>query len=269
MSKEASISSGLNSEKELSPTTADFSDVDVAARVAAGGDGETITEEDALRIRRRIDWHLMPLMCILYLMQFADKTALGQSAVLGLNTSTHLSQNQFNWLGTIFYLSYLVFEYPQNLALQYFPVGKWMSINIFIWSVALCATAACKNFGGLFACRFILGMCEGAITAGFLIVTSMFYTHAEQTLRVGYWFLMNGSAVIILGFIAFGVLHAKTENFEPWQWLDESSLHKCSQLSFIHQAHDHYWHNHAHHIRSILVLLPGLPCEREVPERRR
>ena len=29
-------------------------------------------------------------------------------------------------LGTIFYLSYLVFEYPQNLALQRFPVGKWM-----------------------------------------------------------------------------------------------------------------------------------------------
>ena len=29
-------------------------------------------------------------------------------------------------LGTIFYLSYLVFEYPQNLALQKFPVGKWM-----------------------------------------------------------------------------------------------------------------------------------------------
>ena len=29
-------------------------------------------------------------------------------------------------LGTIFYLSYLLFEYPQNLALQRFPVGKWM-----------------------------------------------------------------------------------------------------------------------------------------------
>lgn len=61
------------------------------------------------------------------------------------------------------------------------------SVNIFIWSVALCAHAACKSFGGLFAVRFILGICEGAITAGFLIVTSMFYTRAEQTLRVGYW----------------------------------------------------------------------------------
>ena len=29
-------------------------------------------------------------------------------------------------LGTIFYLSYLAFEFPQNLCLQHFPVGKWM-----------------------------------------------------------------------------------------------------------------------------------------------
>jgi hypothetical protein len=30
-------------------------------------------------------------------------------------------------------------------------------------------------------------MCEGSVTAGFMIVTSMFYTRNEQTLRVGYW----------------------------------------------------------------------------------
>ena len=30
-------------------------------------------------------------------------------------------------------------------------------------------------------------MCEGSITAGFMIVSSMFYTRTEQTLRVGYW----------------------------------------------------------------------------------
>lgn len=29
---------------------------------------------------------------------------------------------------------------------------------------------------------------------------------------------MNGFAVIILGFIAFGVLHTRTPNFMPWQW---------------------------------------------------
>ncbi len=61
------------------------------------------------------------------------------------------------------------------------------SLNIFIWGVALCCHAACKNFAGLLVVRLILGMCEGSITAGFLIVSSMFYTRREQTARVGYW----------------------------------------------------------------------------------
>ena len=78
-------------------------------------------------------------------------------------------------------------------------------------------------------------MCEGSITAGFMIVSAMFYTRPEQTRRVGYWckpsslravvfshcvaVLMNGTAQIISGFIAFGSLHIKTSGFEPWQWL--------------------------------------------------
>jgi len=98
-------------------------------------------------------------------------------------------------------------------------VAKWMSINVFIWAVALCSHAACTSFGGLLAVRIVLGICEGSITAGFLIVTSMFYTRKEQTLRVGYWFLMNGFAQIIAGFISFGTLHIATGRFEPWQWL--------------------------------------------------
>lgn len=61
------------------------------------------------------------------------------------------------------------------------------SINIFVWGVSLCAHAACHSFGGLFTVRFILGVCEGSITAGFMIVSAMFYTRAEQTRRVGYW----------------------------------------------------------------------------------
>ncbi|PCH43288.1 MFS general substrate transporter [Wolfiporia cocos MD-104 SS10] len=209
----------LDDEKNVKVHVALVSEeVDTGAQLVAGTQMD-IDPQEALRIRKKIDWHIMPLMCILYWIQFMDKTTLGSAAILGIKTATHLTTNEYNWLGTIFYLSYLVFEYPQNLALQRFPVGKWMSLNIFIWGVSLCCHAACKNFGGLFACRLILGMCEGSITAGFMIVTSMFYTREEQTLRVGYWFLMNGTAQIIIGFISFGTLHAHTGSFEPWQWL--------------------------------------------------
>ncbi|KAG5645599.1 hypothetical protein DXG03_005737 [Asterophora parasitica] len=217
------MSASDHSEKEKQPysngaNAVKESDVDVAAAYAPGSDAP-LDPVESIELRRKIDFFLMPLMCILYLMTFADKITLGQSAILGIFADTKLTQNEFNWLNTIFYISYLAFEYPQNLALQKFPVGKWMSINIFIWAVALLAHSACKSFGALFAVRFILGMCEGAITPGFMIVTSMFYTREEQTRRVGYWFLMNGAGIIFLGLTAFGLLHTKTPNFAPWQWL--------------------------------------------------
>ncbi|KAG6860580.1 hypothetical protein C0995_009629 [Termitomyces sp. Mi166 len=213
-----SVSSDAEKQNHVGGMTVEEFDVDVAAILGTGSEAQ-LDPAEALRLRRKLDLHIMPLMCILYLMTFADKVTLGQSAVMGLTQDNHLTQNQFNWLSTVFYLSYLVFEYPQNLALQKFPVAKWMSINIFVWAVALMAHAACKSFGGLFPVRFILGMCEGAITPGFLIVTSMFYTREEQSKRVGYWFLMNGAAVIFLGLISFGLIHTHEDNFHPWQWL--------------------------------------------------
>ncbi|KAL4071662.1 major facilitator superfamily domain-containing protein [Scleroderma yunnanense] len=190
-------------------------EVDSAAQLAVDFSG-ALDPEEALRIRRKIDKHILPMMCSK--VQFMDKTTLGNSTALGIMNATNLTVNHYHRLGTIFYLSYLLFEYPQNLALQRFPVGRWLSINILIWGIALSCHAACKNFTGLFIVRFLLGMCEGSITAGFLIVSGMFYTRKEQTTRVGYWFLMNGTAQIVSGLLAFGTLHFKTTGFEPWQW---------------------------------------------------
>ncbi|KAI9441001.1 MFS general substrate transporter [Lactarius indigo] len=177
--------------------------IDTGARLVAGVSLE-LDPQESQRIGRKIDRHIMPFM-----IQYMDKSTLGSSAILGIQNATHLTIDE---LGTIFYLSYLVFEFPQNLALQRFPVGKWLSLNIFIWGVALCCHAACTSFAGLFAVRFVLGMCEGSITSGFMIVTSMFYTRKEQSARVSCW------SIIISGFISFGALHIHAAGLEPWQW---------------------------------------------------
>ena len=57
-----------------------------------------------------------------------------------------------------------------EMSVGLFKTDRWPSMNVFIWAIALLCHAACKSFGGLFAVRFILGMCESAITPGFMIV---------------------------------------------------------------------------------------------------
>ncbi|KAH9929340.1 uncharacterized protein B0H18DRAFT_953536 [Fomitopsis serialis] len=171
-------------------------EVDTGAQLVAG----TVTQVDpqeALRVRRKIDWHIMPLMCTIYWVQYMDKLTLGNAAILGL---------KYNWLGTIFYISYLVFEYPQNLALQRLPVGKWLRRVPRIHPAS-----RRRTYGNPNQCQHLhlghghgvprslqglrrlarvplrAGYMRGFGYPGFMVVTSMFYTRKEQTLRVGYW----------------------------------------------------------------------------------
>lgn len=63
------------------------------------------------------------------MLQAVDKSTLGYAAVFGLQKDAHLVGTEYQWLGAIFYIGYLVWEYPTNLLLQRFPVGKFMSVT--------------------------------------------------------------------------------------------------------------------------------------------
>jgi MFS family permease len=103
-----------------------------------------------------------------------------------------------------------------------------------IWAIALCCHAACTNFAGLFVVRLILGMCEGSITAGFMIVSSMFYTRNEQTLRVGYWCECASTSVSLLLTMASIVLMNGMGKALFCQYL-------CSNLLTHPFSPDHLW----------------------------
>lgn len=58
-------------------------DNDEAAEVIDNYSGEqTWTEQEEKRLRRRIDWKLMPLLCITYGLQYYDKGMLSQAVRL-------------------------------------------------------------------------------------------------------------------------------------------------------------------------------------------
>ncbi|KDQ58426.1 hypothetical protein JAAARDRAFT_176361 [Jaapia argillacea MUCL 33604] len=197
------------------------SGVDVAVGLVTGhADDADIDPQESRRLRIKLDWHLLPLLFVIYTVQFIDKQTLAASYVLGIVKDNHLNTDQWNTLGSAFYIGYLAFEIPQNWALQHFPVGKWMSLNILLWCIFLGLHCVCHSFGGLFILRFLLGASEGCITAGLMLVTSMFYTRTEIGERIGWTFQCNGVGTIISGFISFGAYHIG-EKTKPnqWQWL--------------------------------------------------
>ena len=66
----------------------------------------------------------------------------------------------------------------------------------------------------------MLGVMEASVTPGFALLTSQWYTKAEQGARVCYWFSFNGVAQILGGFIAYGISVGSRQHgsaIEPWK----------------------------------------------------
>ncbi|KAE9965431.1 hypothetical protein EG328_009661 [Venturia inaequalis] len=137
-------------------------DGDEALKAFANHQGPVVHIDEATnkRLLRKIDMNLMPIMCLVYGLNYLDKTTLSYASVM------------------------------------------------------------VKNFAGAVAVRFFLGVFEAAVTPGFALFTSQWYTKREQGLRVNIWFSFNGFAQIFGGLVAYGISKG-TENgrssIAPWK----------------------------------------------------
>lgn len=181
------------------------------------GQLDDVTDEEYRQLVRKIDWHILPLMLLTYAIQFADKTSLGSSAILGIKTDLGLTTARYNNCSSFFYITYLACAWPNSLLLQRFHTGWVLTGATASWAILLLCTMACNSYGGFLTTRLLLGATEGLVTPGFLLLTSAFYRHEEQATRVGFWFLMNGAAIIFSAMVAYGAQYIHIGDWSPWR----------------------------------------------------
>lgn len=96
---------------------------DPALQFMADGEIE-YTPEESRKVLSKIDRVLMPLLCWVYLIQFADKTSLNYASLMGIREDTHLDpkSQQYSWVSSIFYAGYIFWEYVP-LHFLHLPLG--------------------------------------------------------------------------------------------------------------------------------------------------
>lgn len=189
---------------------------------------------------------LLEILCITYGLNYLDKTTLSYASVMGLKlphsndklkSGISLSGSEYSWLGSMFYFGYIAWEYPTNRLLQRLPLGKYCkqqcllfliesvlmtpaACNVIAWGVVLACFAAVENYAGAIAIRFFLGVFEAAVTPGWTLFMSQWYTKNEQGSRTGIWFSFNGFAQIFGGLLAYGIAVGSRKYgvaLEPWK----------------------------------------------------
>lgn len=169
----------------------------------------------------KIDLHVVPFLCVMYLLAFLDRVNIANANVFGLSKELDLLRdNRYNTALVIFFVPYVLFEIPSNILLKKMEPRLWLSICMFGFGVVTTLQGLVQNYSGLLATRFFLGIFEAGMFPGSFYLIGMWYKRSEAQKRFSFFF----SSTTLAG--AFGGLLASAigkmdgiRGYRGWRWV--------------------------------------------------
>ncbi|CAF1203484.1 unnamed protein product [Adineta steineri] len=181
---------------------------------------EIVDDPDDKKLLRKLDLYLIPGMTLLYLLNYLDRVNIGQAKLNGITTSLHLTSAQYNTCLSVVYVTYVAFEVPSNLILKKLRPSVWIPIIMVTWGIITTLTGLVNSYGGLLACRLLLGAPEAGLFPGATYYLSSWYTRRELSWRVSILFSAATLAGTFGGILAYGINHMNgIGGQEGWRWI--------------------------------------------------
>ncbi|TQW10996.1 hypothetical protein V2A60_004799 [Cordyceps javanica] len=175
---------------------------------------------DEQTLLRKLDLHLIPLIMMLYLFSFLDRVNIGNARLYGLEEDLRLTPTQFQTAVSVFFVPYLLLEVPSNLVLKRFTPRRWIAALAVAWGLVATLSGLAGSYGGLLACRLVLGAVEAGLFPGLAVYLTLFYARRELARRVGYLFVSAAVAGALGGLLAFGIGHMDgVAGLRGWRWI--------------------------------------------------
>lgn len=140
----------------------------MASAAIRGEDGE------ADRIVGKVAWRLLPIMGLLYLVAYVDRTNIGFAA-LTMNQDLGISATVFGWAAGIFFLGYMIFEVPSNIIMEKVGARWWIARIMISWGIVAGAMMFASGPISLTILRFLLGVAEAGFFPGMILYLTYWF----------------------------------------------------------------------------------------------
>ncbi|CAG8951871.1 hypothetical protein HYFRA_00005675 [Hymenoscyphus fraxineus] len=176
---------GVNQfEKKAEQTAHDAADDGHAATDRYGAALVHIDPIAERKLTRKIDFYVVPTVALLYLFCFIDRANIGNARLNNLERDLGLKGDDYNKILSIFYISYILFEIPSNMACKWIGPGWYLpAISLGFGIISVC-TAFVHNIHQISGVRFLLGVFEAGMLPGIAYYMSRWYTRRELAFRL-------------------------------------------------------------------------------------
>ncbi|KAE8155191.1 major facilitator superfamily domain-containing protein [Aspergillus avenaceus] len=187
-----------------------------AAREAAGRGhvatdqyGQALVEFDKAaerRLRLKIDLCIVPTVALIYLFCFIDRANIGNAKLAGFEKDLDLKGYDYNTVLSIFYISYIIFEIPCNIACKWMGPGWFLPASTLAFGICSLGTAFVHNIHAVSGVRFLLGIFEAGMLPGIAYYLSRWYRRSELAFRLALYIVMAPLAGAFGGLLASAIL---------------------------------------------------------------
>lgn len=126
----------------------------------------------------------------------------------------------YNKVLSIFYISYIIFEIPANMACKWIGPGWFIPATSLAFGICSIVTAFMDNVATISAVRFLLGLFEAGMMPGIAYYLSRWYRRSELAFGLSLYIVMAPLAGAFGGLLASGIL--KLDSFgslESWRMI--------------------------------------------------
>jgi ACS family tartrate transporter-like MFS transporter len=168
---------------------------------------------------RKAARRLLPFLCLCYAVNFLDRVNVGFAA-LAMNDDLGFSPSVFGAGAGIFFVGYILFEIPSNLALQRFGARIWIARIMISWGIVATAMAFVHNETSFYAMRFLLGVAEAGFFPGIILYLTYWFPARERARIVSLFMAAVPLASMVGGPVSGALLELHgTWGLKGWHWL--------------------------------------------------
>ncbi len=176
-------------------------------------------QEDAESAIRKASRRLIPFLVLCYAVNFLDRVNVGFAA-LSMNADLGFTPEIFGFGAGIFFVGYILFEVPSNLALQRFGARIWIARIMISWGVVATAMAFVMGETSFYALRFALGVAEAGFFPGIILYLTYWFPRAERARIVSLFMTAVPLATVGGGPLSGALLGLHgVGGIEGWRWL--------------------------------------------------
>lgn len=155
------------------------------------------SERDYKReVIRKVSLRCVPLIVALYIVNYLDRTNIS-FAKLTMAESLSMDAAQFGFAAGIFFIGYLLFQVPSNLAVHHFGARRGIAAIVFVWGIIASLTAFVQNIVELNILRFGLGVAEAGFFPGIILYLANWFPRSERARMISWCMIAVPISAII------------------------------------------------------------------------